>query len=72
MDGDGEAERIDAQIAWIDGASYEQLLEKWRNAPSGSTWFTGEVGKHFAEVMQAKRAEVGDAGHVAASKAIGW
>lgn len=57
---------------WIDNATYEQLLGRWRNAPIGSAWFHGEVGEYFEAAMKAKRAEVGDAAHVAASKAIGW
>lgn len=57
---------------WIDKASYEELLTKWRFAPSGSPWFQGEVGKYFEEVMSKKRAEVGDAAAVQASKNIGW
>jgi hypothetical protein len=24
---------------WIDNATFEELLEKWRNAPVGSPWF---------------------------------
>lgn len=58
--------------AWIDGASYEQLLDKWRNAPTGSPYFQGETGEYYQEVMFRKRAEVGGAAHVAASKRIGW
>lgn len=57
---------------WIDRASYEDLLRRWRQEPSGSPWFAGEVGAYYQEVMARKRAEVGDAEHVRASKAIGW
>ena len=56
---------------WIDSASYESLLGKWRNAPSGSPWFAGEIGDYYAKVMAAKR-NADPAGHVAASKSIGW
>jgi hypothetical protein len=62
----------DAMKQWIDNASYEQLLSKWRNAPSGDPYFQGETGDYYAEVMKRKREEVGNAAHVAASKAIGW
>mgnify|MGYP003394873402 CR=1 FL=1 len=59
--------------AWIDGATYEQLLSRWRFQPVGtSTWFTGETGEYFATVMKTKRAEVGNAEHVRASKHLGW
>lgn len=57
---------------WIDAASYESLLSKWRNAPVGSPWFQGEIGEYYEQAMKTKREMVGDAGHVAASKAIGW
>ena len=55
---------------WIDGASYEALLRGWRIAPIGSPWFQGEIGEYYQQVMKTRRQEVGEAGHVAASKAI--
>lgn len=58
--------------AWIDSASYESLLSRWRFAPAGSPWFQGEMGDYFANAMKKKREEVGDAEHVRASKNIGW
>ena len=57
---------------WIDNASYESLLSRWRNAPIGSAWFQGEIGEYYQKVMTERRAKVGDAAHVAASKSIGW
>lgn len=55
---------------WINDATLEQLLRKWRQAPIGDPMFQGEVGKYYAEVMTAKR--VADpAGWVKASKRIG-
>lgn len=60
------------RIKWIDNASYQELLRKNRFEPSGSPWFAGPVGDHFLDVMKTKREEVGHAGHVAASKTIGW
>lgn len=57
---------------WIDNASYEDLLRRWRFAPSGSPFFQGEMGKYYEVIMARKRAEVGDAEHVRASKSIGW
>ena len=57
---------------WIDNASYEQLLSKWRTAPSGNPFFQGEIGEYYSKVMAEKRAEVGNAEHVRASKSIGW
>ncbi len=57
---------------WIDTATYEELLTKWRFAPSGNPWFQGEVGKYYGEVMSKKKKEVGDIAHTRASKKIGW
>ena len=47
------------------------MLEKVRYAPVGSPWFAGETGDYFMAVMKRKREEVGNAAHVAASKALG-
>jgi hypothetical protein len=54
---------------WIDGASYEQLLSKWRHAALGDTMFQGETGEYYSKVMFRKRDECD---HVAASKNVGW
>jgi hypothetical protein len=58
--------------AWIDGATYMQLLSKWRFSPTGSPWFTGTVGEHFTKRMAEKRNELDHEDLVAASKSIGW
>jgi len=57
---------------WIDEASYEELLSRWRFAQSGSPWFQGEIGEYYAKAMGLKRAEVGDDEAVRASKSVGW
>jgi len=57
---------------WIDKASYETLLEKWRFHPAGDALFQGEIGEYFRAKMEEKRAAVGHDGHVSASKHIGW
>jgi hypothetical protein len=59
------------QKAWIDGASYEDLLRKWRFAPAGDPMFVGDTGEYFKAVMARKRAENPD-GAVRASQDIGW
>ena len=59
-------------IKWIDGASYEDLLRRWRNEPAGSEWFQGEVGHRYVKVMNLRWSETQDAERVAASKRIGW
>lgn len=56
--------------AWIDSASYEELLNKWRFAPIGDAFFHGETGRYYAEVMAERRAAHPDP--VAASKRVGW
>lgn len=58
--------------AWIDNASYEELLRKWRMEPAGSPWFQGSTGSYYAEVLSLKRHEVGNTEHVRISKKIGW
>lgn len=40
---------------WIDRATYYELLEKWRYAPSGDEFFVGEIGKYYEEVMVRKK-----------------
>ena len=57
---------------WIDEASYEQLLERWRFARCGDPFFQGEAGDYYAKVMAEKRQKVGEAEHVRASKSVGW
>jgi hypothetical protein len=60
-------------IAWIDGASYEELLSKWRFAPAGDPFFKGPVYDHYCAKMKEKRnASGGQAEHARASKSIGW
>jgi hypothetical protein len=62
----------DEMKTWIDNASYESLLSRWRCAPAGSPWFQGEIGQYYKQVMFAKRDAVGGAEAVRASKAVGW
>ena len=54
---------------WIDNASYEQLLQRWRFAPIGDKLFQGELGEYFSKVMAEKKKECD---HVQASKNVGW
>ncbi len=42
---------------WIDNASYEELLGRWRRLPSGSSWFIGETGEYYSKVMARKRSK---------------
>ena len=59
-------------IEWIDKASYEDLLRKWRFAPSGDPFFQGETGKYYSQIMFAKRDALPHEEQVRASKRIGW
>lgn len=63
----------DENKKYIDSLSYFDLLERWRNAPVGWAWFTGETGDYWAARMKELRSQPnGDAAHVRASKGIGW
>jgi len=63
---------MDEQIKnWIDNASYEQLLSRWRFEPGGSPWFQGETGDYYVEAMKKKKEETSHEDQVAASKRIG-
>ena len=63
---------VSAAKKQIDAMEYEDMLELWRNAPVGHPLFQGEIGTYYADAMKAKREQVGQAAHVAASKFIGW
>lgn len=58
--------------AWIDNASYEQLLYKWRMALSGDPFFMGDIGDYYSKVMSEKKNALSHADQVATSKSIGW
>ena len=55
---------------WIDEATYEELLRKWRYAPVGDPLFQhGGAFDYYSKVMKEKRL-ADPAEHVRASKAI--
>ena len=62
------------QKKWIDDATYEMMLERVRYAPIGDPLFVRgtDACEHFYTRYAQLRKEVGDAGHTAASKRIGW
>ena len=66
------ADSVEEKKHWIDNASYEELLRKWRFAPAGDSFFSGEVGEYYIAKLKKKCDEVGEAEHTRASKAIGW
>ena len=57
---------------WIDAATYEQLLSKWRFEPAGSPWFQGKMGDYFSVALDKRRAACSPGEQVAASKNVGW
>lgn len=66
-------EEREERIAWIEQASYEDLLRKWRREPLGSPWFADEkVFRVFNTAMHKKKAELSPEQQVQASKNIGW
>ena len=60
----------DEQKAWIDNASYETLLRRWRHGSPGDAMFQGATGEYFRDALERKRP--GDSEHTATSKRIGW
>lgn len=60
------------QKEWIDNASYEALLHKWRFAPIGDMTFQGEDGDYYAKVMFEKKDALDHTEQVAVSKRVGW
>lgn len=62
----------DEMKQWINNATYEQLLRKWRFGVCGDPFFQGEVGQYYSSKLAEKRVEVGPAEAVRASKSIGW
>jgi hypothetical protein len=59
------------QKRWIDNASYETLLSKWRFAKAGNPLFLGKCGAYYKKVLIEKKNADPD-GAVSASKRIGW
>ena len=57
--------------AFIDGLSYESLLEQWRFAIAPNPWFQGETGDYWGKRMREMREKLADKG-VGASKRLGW
>jgi hypothetical protein len=59
------------QKAWIDSASYEDLLRRWRFAELGDPMFT-EGGEYYRDRMNDLGNEMTNEEKIAASKRIGW
>lgn len=54
---------------WIDNASYQDLLSKWRFASLDDPIFQVETVDYYVKVMSEKKKS---ADHVQTSKNIGW
>lgn len=59
-------------LAWIEEASYEELLQKWRFEPGGSPWFVGEMGVYYQQAMTNRKNELSHEEQVVTSKKVGW
>jgi|WetSurSiteA1Bulk_404760.scaffolds.fasta_scaffold00038_3 hypothetical protein len=62
----------DERVFWINNASYEDLLRKWRFEPAGSNWFIGEIGDYYEKVLIEKSRKLPVHEIVKVSKSIGW
>lgn len=60
-------------IAWIDQASYEDLLRKWRfRNRADDPLFQDKVGDYFSKVFLKRRMEIRNDEFVRISKKVGW
>lgn len=60
-------------LDWIESATYEQLLQKWRFEPIGSPWFADTaVSDAFSAKFIKLRDEISDEERIGASKRVGW
>ena len=58
--------------SWINEASYEQLLARWRFSKSDDKMCQGSLGEYFAREMERKGSALSDAERVETSKRVGW
>ena len=67
-------DNVDEMKKWIDNATYEQLLRRWRFSPAGDPFFndTTGVADYYIKVMNKKKDELGNCKAVDISKKIGW
>lgn len=59
-------------LAWIEVASYRDLLWRWRHSPEGSRWFLGLVGETLSRMMQRRRGELDEASAQLVEREVGW
>lgn len=60
------------QKEWIDNASYEELLRKWRYSTFSDPLFRSETGTYFSEALAEYRKTMTTQEKVAISKRIGF
>lgn len=60
------------QKEWIDNASYEELLRKWRYSTFSDPLFHSETGTYFSEALAEYRKTMTTQEKVAISKRIGF
>lgn len=56
----------------IDTMNYEQMLRKYRFAPSGDPYFQGSTGDYFMKRFEALHKLLSPSEIVEASKTVGW
>jgi len=57
---------------WILGASYFDLLKRYRFAKDSDKIFHGESGKFYVKIMNEKQLELSNDECVKISKSLGW
>ena len=43
------------QKKWIDEASFEEMIERWKEGQANDPLFKGDTGGYFLDVIQMKR-----------------
>ncbi len=57
---------------WVDNATYEMLLLKWRDSPFDDPFFWGEMGEYYLQTIIDKRSEVGEEEHKRVLARLSW
>ena len=57
---------------WIDNASYEQLLMKWRFESIANSHFANEDGLYYSKIMNKRKNELSSGEQVEVSNRVGW
>ncbi len=58
--------------AWIDSASYHDLLRKWRFARGGESFCRGELGRYYMSELYRRRIEIGSEKHLKTCADLGY